>query len=412
MPLKFQGWRPRGGCDSQMARNIMEMQDPAQTHIEPKNVTRTDGLANIPGDAIDVDAAKVVRRLVRHGHEAYLVGGCVRDLLLEREPKDFDVATSATPPEIKKLFRNSRIIGRRFRLAHIFFGKKIIETSTFRAPPQPEEDASDEELMIRRDNVFGTAREDALRRDFTINGLFHDLHHNRVIDHAGGLDDLKRRRIRTIGDPRVRVQEDPVRIIRAVKFATRLGFEIDPATEDAIIEFRGLLAKCSVARVLEEVYRLLGSGHAEPALRLMHRLGVLAVLLPEIEAILPEPPDPRATASVVPIHDRSGLPRAADPQQDDHEQQARDTGPDPRLQRAKDPTPEELDAFQHATRDLVEAVLGQDPARVEDRLRFLDEDHVAAAFPLHRCGRHHQRGGRWAHRDGGAREHVGAECAV
>src|SRR4029077_12735026 len=187
----------------------------------------------IPHEQIDSTAQKVVRRLTRNGFSAYLVGGCVRDLLLGRKPKDFDVATSATPPEIKALFRNCRIIGRRFRLAHIFFGPKIIETSTFRANPREVEivegesaeatpELSEPELLIRRDNVFGTAEEDARRRDFTINGLFYDLDADRVIDYVEGLPDLERRTVRTIGDPDIRFREDPVRILRAIKFAARL----------------------------------------------------------------------------------------------------------------------------------------------------------------------------------------------
>src|SRR3954469_16824033 len=149
----------------------------------------------IAPDQIDPDAAKVVQRLRRYDHAAYLVGGCVRDLLLGRKPKDFDVVTNATPQEIKRLFRNCRIIGRRFRLAHVFFGPKIIETSTFRANPREDEDA-DEDLLIRRDNVFGTETEDARRRDFTINGLFYDVEQEEVIDHVHGLDDLGARMVR------------------------------------------------------------------------------------------------------------------------------------------------------------------------------------------------------------------------
>lgn len=319
-------------------------------------VAATDGLAPIHIDDIDPDATKVVRRLLRHGFEAYLVGGCVRDLLLNRTPKDFDVATSATPPEIKKLFRNSRIIGRRFRLAHIFFGPKIIETSTFRAPPAPQPEACSEELMIRRDNVFGTAREDALRRDFTINGLFLDLHQNRVIDHVDGLTDLKARRIRTIGDPRVRIQEDPVRTIRAVKFATRLGFHIDPVTERAMVEFRGLLAKCSVARVLEEIYRLLGSGHAAPALRLMHDMGVLAVLLPELAGALEPPSNLEARALRLPVQDRTGT-RVT---HTDTEEESRPRDAEPDLSDPGEPTPEELQSFWDQNQQLVDQVVGPD----------------------------------------------------
>jgi len=310
----------------------------------------TEGLADISAELIDTDASKVVRRLMRHGHEAYLVGGCVRDLLLHRKPKDFDVATSATPNEIKKLFRNSRIIGRRFRLAHIFFGPKIIETSTFRAQPVAE----GEELLIRRDNVFGTAREDALRRDFTINGLFLDVRENRVIDHVEGLADLRSRRIRTIGDPRLRIQEDPVRIIRAVKFATRLGFVFDPTTEDAMVEFRGLIAMCSVARVLEEIYRLLGSGHAAPALRAMHQIGALDVLLPEVAAVMGPSPHPGAREPVLPIQDLGNAPHPSD----EEEAPPRDAEPAPVSDSAA--TPEKLESFRATIEQLIEVVVGRD----------------------------------------------------
>lgn len=250
---------------------------------------------------IDTDALKVVHRLQRHGFEAYLVGGCVRDLILGVSPKDFDVATSATPEELRRLFRNCRVIGRRFRLGHIYFGRKIIETSTFRAPLDPKPGAEGESMIVWRDNVFGTAEEDARRRDFTMNGLFYDPVKGRVLDYVGGLEDLRHRRVRTIGDPRVRLQEDPVRILRAIKFAARLSIDIEPETWRAMVEFRGLVAKCAPARVLEEIYRLLGSGAAEPAFRLLHRSGVLAVLLPELETVMPAPDDPEAAAHVAPI---------------------------------------------------------------------------------------------------------------
>src|SRR5687767_9730670 len=175
---------------------------------------------NIKPEQIDPDAAKVVQRLRRYDFAAYLVGGCVRDLLLGgRKPKDFDVATSATPNELRRLFRNCRIIGRRFRLAHIFFGSKIIETSTFRANPRegeeetggesPPAEGESQDLLIRRDNVFGSAEEDARRRDFTINGLFYDLETGQVIDYVKGMADLEARLVRTIGDPDVRLREDP-----------------------------------------------------------------------------------------------------------------------------------------------------------------------------------------------------------
>ncbi len=233
-------------------------------------------------ELIDADAEKVVRRLSRRGHKAYLVGGCVRDLLLSRTPKDFDVSTSATPNEIKQLFRNCRIIGRRFRLAHIFFGQKTIETSTFRANPRHDEDAEDAELLIRRDNVFGTATEDAQRRDFTINGLFYDVSAERVIDHVGGLQDLDARVIRTIGVPEIRFQEDPVRMLRAVKFAARLDFSIEPETYDALVRHRREILKCAPPRVLEEIYRMLRGGAARKSLRLLLDTGLARVLSPAL----------------------------------------------------------------------------------------------------------------------------------
>jgi tRNA nucleotidyltransferase/poly(A) polymerase len=233
--------------------------------------------------AIDPDADRVVRKLTRAGFKAYLVGGCVRDLLVSRTPKDFDVATSATPNEIKATFRNSRIIGRRFRLAHVFFGSKIIETSTFRANPRDEDD---HDLLIRRDNVFGTETEDARRRDFTINGLFYDVEREEVIDHVGGLADLDARLIRTIGDPDIRFQEDPVRMLRAIKFAARLSFGFDPATWRALLRWRSEISKCAPPRLLEEIHRLLRGGAARRSFELMVETGVLAVLSPYLAGLL------------------------------------------------------------------------------------------------------------------------------
>jgi poly(A) polymerase len=242
---------------------------------------------SIPRESIDPEAEKVVRRLTRAGYKAYLVGGCVRDLLLDRKPKDFDVSTSATPKEIRALFRNCRIIGRRFRLAHIFFGQKIIETSTFRANPRQGADPdTDAELLIRRDNVFGSETEDAQRRDFTINGLFYSVEDDRVIDHVGGLDDLDARVIRTIGNPDIRFREDPVRMLRAIKFAARLGFEIEPVTYAALVRHRHEINKCAAPRVLEELYRLMRGGAARRSLELLLETGVAATLSPHLAALL------------------------------------------------------------------------------------------------------------------------------
>jgi poly(A) polymerase len=243
-------------------------------------------------DQIDPDALRVVQRLRRYQHKAYLVGGCVRDLLLGRKPKDFDVATSATPNEIRRCFRNCRIIGRRFRLAHVFFGRKIIEVATFRANPRTAEDEPTEgsgngeqqnaDLLIRHDNVFGTAEEDARRRDFTINGLFFDVESVQVIDHVGGLPDLEARLVRTIGDPDIRFREDPVRILRAVKFSARCNLSIETETYGRMMEHKAELAKCAQARVTEEFYRLLRAGAARRSFELLGETGLLEFLVPEL----------------------------------------------------------------------------------------------------------------------------------
>ena len=243
-------------------------------------------------DQIDPDALRVVQRLRRYQHKAYLVGGCVRDLLLGRKPKDFDVATSATPNEIRRCFRNCRIIGRRFRLAHVFFGRKIIEVATFRANPRPIEDEPGEtngngeqtntDLLIRHDNVFGTAEEDARRRDFTINGLFFDVESAQVIDHVGGIPDLEARLVRTIGDPDIRFREDPVRILRAVKFAARCSLTIEAETYRRMMEHKAELAKCAQPRVTEEFYRLLRAGAARRSFELLVETGLLEFLVPEL----------------------------------------------------------------------------------------------------------------------------------
>jgi len=227
-----------------------------------------------------------VRRLQRFGHAAYLVGGCVRDLLLKRTPKDFDVATSARPREVRKLFRNCRLIGRRFRLAHIHFRGKIIETATFRAAADKHEDGDLLDLLIRSDNVFGSEREDAYRRDFTINALFYDPVERVLVDYVGGLEDLVERTLRFIGDPEVRVQEDPVRILRAIKFAARLDFEVEPESWRAVTGFRCELDRAAPPRLLEEVLRMLRSGAAEIAFRMMWESEVLEVILPEVARYL------------------------------------------------------------------------------------------------------------------------------
>jgi len=231
---------------------------------------------------VSENTLKVLYRLNGQGYKGYLVGGGVRDLMLERPPKDFDVGTDARPNDVRRLFRNSRIIGRRFRLVHVFFHGEVVEVSTFRRDPDPEEqDAGDEELLITSDNTYGTPREDAFRRDFTVNALFYDISDFSVIDFVGGVDDLDRGLIRAIGDPDVRFQEDPVRMLRACEFAARLGFEIEERTQEGIHAQRKELAKASPVRMTEEVVDLLRCGASADAIDWMMDLDLLEELLPE-----------------------------------------------------------------------------------------------------------------------------------
>jgi poly(A) polymerase len=241
----------------------------------------------IAEDLLDPDAVKVVRRLRRASHQAYLVGGCVRDLLLGIRPKDFDVATSAHPNQVKDTFRNSRLIGRRFRLAHVFFrGGKIVEVSTFRANPLDELQDLPQDLLIRHDNVFGSAEEDARRRDFTINGLFYDVDEGRVLDYVGGKEDLRARLIRTIGNPDVRMREDPVRILRAIRFASKCAFDLEPNTLAAMKAHVHEIPRCAPPRVLEEVLKLVRSGASRRSFELLRAVGALRILLPPVAAYL------------------------------------------------------------------------------------------------------------------------------
>jgi poly(A) polymerase len=260
----------------------------------PEEPRRRDG--GIPKALLDEDAVTVVRRLKRHGHEAYLVGGCVRDLLAGLEPKDFDVATDARPNRIKRVFRNARIIGRRFRLAHIHFGRgRIIETSTFRGPPDeappappPEEAEPGSRGRGSSDTVFGTAAQDARRRDFTINALFYDPLRDEILDYVGGLDDLEAGIVRSIGAPRRRIVEDPVRMLRAVHFAERMGFALEEELEAAIRELAPRLEEASQARLYVELVKILGRGSAYKTLHRLHDLGVLGAWTPEVAGFLDE----------------------------------------------------------------------------------------------------------------------------
>lgn len=246
---------------------------------------------------IDPNVLKVLYRLIGAGYIAYLVGGSVRDLMMGQQPKDFDVATSAHPHQVRDLFRNSRLIGRRFRLVHVFFGQQNIEVATFRRraeEPLPDTD----DPLIRQDNTFGTPEEDAFRRDFTINALFYDPATFRVIDYVNGATDIQARLIRTIGDPELRMREDPVRMIRAVRFAVKLGLDIEQATLAAIERHRGDLVKASVPRLVEETYRTLTLADADLALMLLQRLGLLELLLPFMAEHLASTPDLEAAPAV------------------------------------------------------------------------------------------------------------------
>ncbi|MCB1213731.1 MAG: polynucleotide adenylyltransferase PcnB [Chlamydiia bacterium] len=225
-------------------------------------------------DHIDADALSVIGRLIDAGFQAYLVGGSVRDLLANKTPKDFDVSTSATPEEVKRLFgKQCLIIGKRFRLAHVRFGRKIIEVATFRRGD------SNEQLIVR-DNVWGTPEEDVMRRDFTINGLFLDPVEHKVIDYVGGWEDIHKGLLRTIGDPVVRFRQDPVRMLRLIKFQARFDFLIDPESEKALQTCRDEIIKSSSARVLEEFLRMLESGASAAFFYRLKQHTILDIVLP------------------------------------------------------------------------------------------------------------------------------------
>jgi poly(A) polymerase len=263
---------------------------------------------------IDPNVLKVLYRLTSASHVAYLVGGSVRDLMLGRRPKDFDIATSAHPHQVRELFRNSRLIGRRFRLVHVFFGPQNIEVATFRR--RSEETVEDGDLLIRHDNTFGTPEEDAFRRDFTVNALFYDIKSFHVIDYIGGVDDLRARLVRTIGDPEIRLREDPVRMIRAIRLGARFDFTIESGAEAAIRNYRDDLRKASLARLVEETYRTLGMLGAARGLELMLEFGLLDALLPHLgdhlRAESAEPGGLRTTRNLATLERATGAAVAAD----------------------------------------------------------------------------------------------------
>ncbi|MDX1528419.1 MAG: polynucleotide adenylyltransferase PcnB, partial [Gammaproteobacteria bacterium] len=261
-------------------------QDRDCTIGEPQIIPRS--AHNISRSNISSGALKVLYTLNKAGYEAYLVGGGVRDLLLGTTPKDFDVATDAHPEDIRKLFRNCRLIGRRFRLAHVRFGREVVEVATFRgaAADVKDEDHLKVNGRIVRDNVYGTLEEDAFRRDFSVNCLYYNIADFSVVDFTGGMDDLKNRKLRMIGDPETRYREDPVRTLRALRFAAKLGFRIDPDSEGPLARAAEDLADIPPARLFEEVLKLFMEGCARKTFDLLRKYGVFEHLFPETNACL------------------------------------------------------------------------------------------------------------------------------
>lgn len=258
---------------------------PGQKRVVPESVHQ------IPRHGLDDNAMSVVYRLVDAGYEGYLVGGCVRDLLAGTLPKDFDVATSAHPEQAETLFKRGRLIGRRFRLLHVRFGREMIEVATFRASHESSDNSGEqgrqaESGMILRDNVYGTIEEDALRRDFSINALYYSVTDHSVLDFSNGYPDLLAKKIRMIGNPDERYREDPVRMLRAARFAAKLNFEIEQTTAAPIRQLSPLLAKVAPARMFDEVLKLLQTGYGEATLRQLLRFDLFKYLVPATHKLL------------------------------------------------------------------------------------------------------------------------------
>lgn len=262
------------------------MTEPTLPQAEPRTIPRDQHA--ISRKDISPSALRVLYRLHESGFAAYLVGGAVRDLLLGEHPKDFDVATDATPEQVKQLFRNCRLIGRRFRLAHVVYGREIIEVATFRANSDDGsgDRETDEEGRVLRDNVYGSIEDDAVRRDFTANALYYAIADFSVRDYCGGFEDVRNRVLKLIGDPETRYREDPVRMLRAVRLAAKLGFTIDPGSADPIPRLAPLLREASSARLFEECLKLFLSGHAEAGFLGLEAHGLLSSLLPETAVAL------------------------------------------------------------------------------------------------------------------------------
>lgn len=245
---------------------------------------------------ISPHALEVVERLQRFGYQAYIVGGCIRDLLLHIRPKDYDVATNATPEQVRDVIQNARIIGRRFKLVHIPFGRELIEVATFRADHASDDEntyhtARNEHGRILRDNAYGTLEQDAYRRDFTVNALYYNPTTEQILDHVQGVRDIRNRRIRLIGNPEQRYLEDPVRMLRAIRFAAKLDFELEPSTRAPIRRLAPLLKEIPAARLFDEVLKLFLSGHAEYTFELLQAYNLFEPLFPETAAALKERPE-------------------------------------------------------------------------------------------------------------------------
>lgn len=270
---------PRRGTGKRFRARSSEFDRSADPVIVPRSEH------NVSRDNISESALKVLYRLNRAGFKAFLVGGGVRDILLGIEPKDFDIATDAHPEEIYELFRNSRLIGRRFRLAHVRFGREIIEVATFRAGHEgAAEGASTADTgRILRDNVYGDIDDDVWRRDFTVNALYYDISDYSIVDYVGGVEDIRQRRLRLIGDPDVRYREDPARLLRAIRFSAKLGLEIDPSTKAAFKDYGSLLGAIAPARLFDESLKLLHSGKGLESFTLMREHGLFAHMFPLAE---------------------------------------------------------------------------------------------------------------------------------
>ncbi len=275
-----------------LVKKLLKPESEPDREVRPRIYPRSEH--SISRAQISPNALKVLYRLHKAGFRACLVGGCVRDLLLGREPKDFDVATDAHPEQVRRLFRNCRLIGRRFRLAHVCFGQEVIEVATFRAAaPKSGGDWALEETTGRvlRDNVYGTIEEDAWRRDFTVNALYYDIADFSVVDYVGGMEDLRQGVLRLIGDPEVRYREDPVRMLRAVRFMTKLGFVLDPASETPLRRLAPLLEDVPPARLYEEVLKLFLSGYGVQVFESLRHYDLFRPLFPQTEQALAQEPE-------------------------------------------------------------------------------------------------------------------------